>query len=177
MAVLSLSEAAEQAAASRVDIWRAIQDGALPAKKTTDGGYAIDPIDLFCVFESKEPGPRLTAPELTPAPAGVGPAKINEASELTSTNDLSVAFLALQAELESLLSEAARPREEMQHEEAKMCSDDPTENDARLAADPGAEKAKTEKVIAEHSALADKLEIPAETRRPRWRWLMGCGRR
>ena len=41
MAVLSLFEAAEQAATSEVDVWRAIQEGALPAQKTNDGGYAI----------------------------------------------------------------------------------------------------------------------------------------
>ena len=59
MAVLSLFEAAELAATSRVDVWRAIQEGALPAQKTSDGGYAIDPTDLFRVFERKQPEPRL----------------------------------------------------------------------------------------------------------------------
>lgn len=58
MVVLSLFEAAEQAETSRVDVWRAIQEGALPARKTSDGGYAIDPTDLFRVFERKQPEPR-----------------------------------------------------------------------------------------------------------------------
>jgi hypothetical protein len=103
MAVLSLLEAAEQAATSRVDVWRAIQEGALPARKTSDGGYAIDPIDLFRVFERKQPEPQRTPPELTPAPDEGGRAKTHETSEQAATSDISVAFAALQAELKSLL--------------------------------------------------------------------------
>ena len=63
MVVLSLFEAAEQAETSRVDVWRAIQEGALPARKTSDGGYAIDPTDLFRVFERKQPEPAADASE------------------------------------------------------------------------------------------------------------------
>jgi hypothetical protein len=115
MAVLSLLEAAEQAATSRVDVWRAIQEGALPAQKTSDGGYAIDPTDLFRVFQRRQPEPQLTPPELTPAPDKARVAKAEETSEQAATNDVVVAFAALQAELKILLGspgEAAPNSEE-----------------------------------------------------------------
>ena len=51
MTGLSLQEAVERTGTSKVDIWRAIQVGTLSAKKTDDGGFAIDPDDLFAVFE------------------------------------------------------------------------------------------------------------------------------
>ena len=54
MTVLSLQEAVERTGTSKVDIWRAIQVGALSAKKTDDGGFAIDPDDLFAVLETKQ---------------------------------------------------------------------------------------------------------------------------
>ncbi len=127
MVVLSLSEAAEQAATSRVDVWRAIQEGALPAQRTSDGGYAIDPTDLFRVFERKQPEPRLTPAKLTPAPDEARAAKTDEASEQAATNDVSVAFAALQAELKSLLGAArqqAPTGEEKRRVEPEQRSDD-----------------------------------------------------
>jgi hypothetical protein len=54
MTDLTLQEAVERTGTSKVDIWRAIQAGALSAKKTDDGGFAIDPSDLFAVFETKQ---------------------------------------------------------------------------------------------------------------------------
>ena len=54
MTVLSLQESVERTGTSKVDIWRAIQAGMLSAKKTDDGGFAIDPSDLFAVFETKQ---------------------------------------------------------------------------------------------------------------------------
>jgi len=126
MRVLSLFEAAEQAATSRVDVWRAIQEGALPAQKTSDGGYAIDPTDLFRVFERKQPEPRLTPPKLTPAPDEARVAKTDEASEQAAANDVSVAFAALQTELKSLLGtagEAVPTGEEKRHVEPEKRSD------------------------------------------------------
>ena len=54
MTVLSLQEAVERTGTSKVDIWRAIQVGTLSAKKTDDGGFAIDPEDLIAVFETKQ---------------------------------------------------------------------------------------------------------------------------
>ena len=54
MTVLSLQEAVERTGTSKVDIWCAIQARELSAKKTDDGGFAIDPDDLFAVFETKQ---------------------------------------------------------------------------------------------------------------------------
>ena len=51
MTGLSLQDAVERTGTSKVDIWRAIQAGALSAKKTDDG-FVIDPSDLFAVFET-----------------------------------------------------------------------------------------------------------------------------
>jgi hypothetical protein len=65
MAVLSLQEAAEQAGTSKVDVWRAIQEGTLPAQRTNDGGFAIDPAELFRVFEPRRPEQRPTGAEAT----------------------------------------------------------------------------------------------------------------
>jgi hypothetical protein len=104
MTVLSLFEAAEQAATSRVDVWRAIQEGALPARKTNDGGYAIDQSDLFRVFERKGPENRPTPPSPLPAPEEGPVAKTERAAEPTVTNDVLVAFAALQVELRGLLA-------------------------------------------------------------------------
>ena len=47
MASLNLREAAEQTGTSKADIWCAIRAGRLAAKKTDDGGFAIDPDELF----------------------------------------------------------------------------------------------------------------------------------
>ena len=40
MTSLSLQEAAERTETSKIDIWRAIQAGRLPAQRTDDGGFA-----------------------------------------------------------------------------------------------------------------------------------------
>ena len=103
MAGLSLIEAAAQAATSKVDIWRAIQQGALPAEKTSDGGYAIDPTDLFRIFERQTPEP--APPE--PAPDEPLAAKTAEAPEPPVADELAAAFAALQAELKSMLGASA----------------------------------------------------------------------
>ena len=55
MAFLSLREAAEQTGTSKVDIWCAIRAGRLAAKTTDDGGFAIDPAELFRVSETQRP--------------------------------------------------------------------------------------------------------------------------
>ncbi len=47
---LSLREAADEAAVSKSTILRAIRAGRLSAGRTDDGGYAIDPAELFRVY-------------------------------------------------------------------------------------------------------------------------------
>jgi hypothetical protein len=110
MAVLSLREAAELARTSKVDIWRAIRSGLLPAQRTHDGDFAIDSAELFRVFETQRPEQRSTeqdptaSPEPRPEP-GATP-------DTAAANDMTVAFAALGAELRELLAEvrSSRPR-------------------------------------------------------------------
>src|SRR4051812_47868570 len=56
MATLSIRDAARQAGVSRSSILRAIQSGRMSAPRKDDGGYAIDPAELFRVFEPKPVG-------------------------------------------------------------------------------------------------------------------------
>jgi hypothetical protein len=173
MAVLSLFEAAEQAATSKVDIWRAIQEGALPAQKTNGGGYAIDKTDLFRVFERKQPDPWLALPELLPAPTEASIAKNDEAAEPVPDNDVSAAFAALQAELKSLLGsrgEAAPTGEEKSHDEPRKGSED--DPNGRQTAGLAADKAKAGWAVPEAAALADIPATLTETRRTWWRRLI-----
>lgn len=53
MAGLSLRQAAQEAGTSKSTILRAIQSGRLSAARTDDGGYAIDPAELFRVYPPK----------------------------------------------------------------------------------------------------------------------------
>src|SRR3954470_21717288 len=53
MASVSIRDAARQAGVSRSSILRAIQSGRMSAPRKDDGGYAIDPAELFRVFPPK----------------------------------------------------------------------------------------------------------------------------
>src|SRR3954465_5397358 len=53
MATLSIRDAGRQAGVSRSSILRAIQSGRMSAPRKDDGGYAIDPAELFRVFPPK----------------------------------------------------------------------------------------------------------------------------
>ena len=61
MTVLSLQEAVERTGTSKVDIWRAIQAGALSAKKTDDGDFEIDLAVFSESFVDREPLAQLSA--------------------------------------------------------------------------------------------------------------------
>lgn len=50
---LSLRDAANQVAVSKSTILRAIQSGRLSAARTDDGGYSIEPAELFRVYAPK----------------------------------------------------------------------------------------------------------------------------
>ena len=82
MTVLSLQEAVERTGTSKVDIWRAIQVGTLSAKKTDDGGFAIDPEDLIAVFETKQADQR---PMVEKAMASVEASESPETSATAET--------------------------------------------------------------------------------------------
>jgi len=72
MTALSLREAAARAKASKSTIWRAIKTGRMNAARTDDGGFAIDPAELFRAFppdriekqNTMQPEPR-AVPDLT----------------------------------------------------------------------------------------------------------------
>jgi hypothetical protein len=53
MNALSLRQAAAEAGVSKSTIWRAIERGRLSAGRTNDGGFAIQPAELFRVYPPK----------------------------------------------------------------------------------------------------------------------------
>jgi len=104
MASFSLAEAAEKTGTAKVDIWRAIKDGALSAKKTGDGGFAIDESDLFRLFKPQQPAP---APPLKEPPPKILAPDAASPEDAAAGDDITVAFAALAAELKGLLAEGA----------------------------------------------------------------------
>jgi hypothetical protein len=110
MAVLSLQEAAEQAGTSKVDIWRAVRSGLLPAQRTDDGGFAVDPVELFRVFERRQPEQSAMGSNATASPETLARPETGATPERAATNDIAVAFAALEAELKSLLGPLAEVR-------------------------------------------------------------------
>ena len=56
MTSLSLREAAEEAGTSKSTIWRAVKSGRMSATRTDDGGFAIDPGELFRAFPPGQSG-------------------------------------------------------------------------------------------------------------------------
>jgi hypothetical protein len=151
MTVLSLQEAVERTGTSKVDIWRAIQAGALSAKKTDDGGFAIDPGDLFAAFETKRVDQRSVAEDTA---ASVEASESPEASAAPDTIE------TIETELTGLLELATQAPTSDWDERATV---DLAERNAQLA-EPAAERTKVEK-MAEYSALADE--------QPWWRRLVG----
>ena len=100
MVSLSLGEAAEKAGTSKADSWRAIRKGGLSAERTADGGFAIDPVELFRVFEAPGPKQPANAAATTEASGQTETAIVPETAE---ANDIAVAFATLGAELTRLL--------------------------------------------------------------------------
>ena len=106
MALLSLREAAEQAGASKVDVWRAIRAGELPAQRTDDGDFAIEPAELFRVFESRRPEHRPAEQEAPASPGPLRQAETGPRPETAAEKEMAAAFAVLGAELLGLLGEA-----------------------------------------------------------------------
>jgi hypothetical protein len=167
MAVLSLREAAEQAATSKVDIWRAIQAGRLPAQRTDEGGLAIDPAELFRVFEPQRPDERPMKQDATALPEASRRPETSATPETAAMSDMAVAFSALGAELKDLLklpAEVPEKDELRQNREERQVAD-LAERNAQLA-ELVAERAKAEKAIAKYAALEERAK-------PWWRRLVG----
>lgn len=164
MTVLSLQEAVERTGTSKVDIWRAIQAGALSAKKTNDGGFAIDPSDLFAVFETKQVDQCSMAEDRTPSVEGSESPETSATPETATTIDIAAAFAALGTQ-KGLLEPP--PPEQASDELRENRDERPAvglaERNAQLA-ESAAERAKVEK-MAQYAALADK--------QPWWRRLVG----
>ncbi len=92
---LSLREAAREAGVSKSTILRAIQRGRLSAARTEDGGYDIQPAELFRIYE-----PRTSADRTGNDAVGQdAPASVQEATAV------------LQAENEGLRNQVATLRE------------------------------------------------------------------
>jgi hypothetical protein len=178
MVSLSLGEAAEKARMSKVDIWRAIREGRLSAQRTDHGGFAIDPAELFRVFEAQ--GNEQPAMEQdTTTTEALGQTETSAIPETAETNDIAVAFAALGAELNGILRLPVEERtntEPHQHDAERLLAD-LTERNAQLAAELAAARASAEKAIAEYASLAERLVAIAEARRPWWRRLVGLRRR
>jgi len=154
MTVLSLQEAVERTGTSKVDIWRAIQVGTLSAKKTDDGGFAIDPEDLIAVFETKQADQR---PMAEKAAASV------EASESPET---SATAETAGTEFKSVLEPPtkASTSDELRQNRDERPAVELAERNAQLT-EPAADRAKVEN-IAEYVELA--VEQPWWARLVRW---------
>jgi hypothetical protein len=162
MTVLSLQEAVERTGTSKVDIWRAIQAGALSAKKTDDGGFAIDPADLSAVFETKQAECPM-AEDAAPEPPGT-----SATPETAATTDLTVGFAGLGTEFKGLLELPAHApaSDELRQNRDERRAVDLAERNTQLA-EPAAERAKVEK-RPEYAALANEHYNPWWRRLARW---------
>jgi hypothetical protein len=116
---LSLRDAAQQAGTSKSTILRAIQTGRLSAARTDDGGYSIDPAELFRVYppKSSTDAPERSADQSTGQDAP--PPATPDATELRLLN------VQLEAQLKALrdILEAERKRgEELREERGRWAS-------------------------------------------------------
>ena len=112
MATLSLREAAEQAGTSKSTIFRAIKAGRLSAARTDDGGFAIDPSELFRVYPPKAS---------TVAPAHSTEQVVGQGATASDTADVALAtkLATLEAEvrgLRDLLAEVKSNRDEVRQD-------------------------------------------------------------
>jgi hypothetical protein len=139
----------------QIDIWRAIRAGALSAKKTDDGGFAIDPDDLFAVFETKQ------ANQCRRAKDAASSLEVSESPETTTISE------AVETELKGLpvLPAEAPTSYELRQDRDERPAVDLAELNAQLA-EPAAERAKVEKMV-QYAAL------PGEHDKPWWRRLVG----
>jgi hypothetical protein len=160
MVVLSLQEAAVRTETSKLDIWRAIQAGSLLAQRTDDG-FAIDPAELFRVFEPQRPDERTIGQDGTASP------EASERPETSATPDKAVPLAGLAAEVNGPLklpAEAPADDELRQNREERQLAN-LAERNAQLA-ELVAERAKAEKGIAEYAALEERAI-------PWWRRFVG----
>jgi hypothetical protein len=179
----SLGEAAEKARTSKVDIWRAIREGRLSAQRTDGGGFAIDPAELFRVFETQRSEQPAMEQDAGAATEALGQSGTSSKPEPAETDDIAVAFAVLGAELKDLLRLPVEKRSttESHQQGPERQAAEFTERNAQFAAELAAVHAATaEKAIAEadkptteYASLAERLAAIAEVRRRWWRRLVG----
>jgi excisionase family DNA binding protein len=92
MSGLSLREAAKEAGVSKSTILRAVKAGRLSAARTDDGGYSIDPAELFRVYPPEN--------RAKPDRAGTGAAGHGAPAEAIA--DLRIQKAVLEAQLAAL---------------------------------------------------------------------------
>jgi hypothetical protein len=144
MTALSLREAAVQAKASKSTIWRAIKAGRMSVARTDDGGFAIDPAELFRAF----PPGRTAKPDAVRRGA--------EAVLDLTTDDIGLwrdAAKAVIAGLGSLLAEVRAIHDQLRQD-----------RDER--------RARAERLLAPPAPVRQEASKPAP-RRPWWRRLAG----
>ena len=113
MATFSLREAAKHAGTSKSTILRAIQSGRMSAARNDDGGYAIDPAELFRVYAPK---PMDVAPDRVTDRRAVHNAPGDGTAEIV---EIRIRNARLESEGESLrtiLESEKRRAEELRHE-------------------------------------------------------------
>ena len=93
MTSLSLREAAEQAGTNKSTVFRASKSGRMSAARTDDGGFAIDPAELFRVFPPVQAEKRLKGQDTTPATTAETP---------HGTDEMALRFATLDAEVKGL---------------------------------------------------------------------------
>src|SRR5208282_1615543 len=110
MTALSLREAAEQAKTSKSTIWRAIKAGRIDAGRTDDGGFAIDPAELFRAF----PLDRTARQDTVQAQLGVvpDPTRDDIALRRDAAKAVIVGLSGLLAEVRAIHDELLQDRDE-----------------------------------------------------------------
>jgi len=100
MTTFSLRQAAQEAGTSKSTILRAIQSGRLSATRTDDGGYSIDPAELFRVYPPKSVAADPEA-DRSAGQNAIAVAPLNSTEMLVRHAQLEAAVSGLQAILEA----------------------------------------------------------------------------
>jgi len=122
--MFSLREAAREAGTSKSTILRAIQSGRLSANRTDEGGYAIDPAELFRVYPPKKDD--VAAERSTDRATGQdAPANATgaTAAELAEKAELSAKLAAAEAKLlsmQEMLEEVKQSRDDWRSQVKSM---------------------------------------------------------
>jgi excisionase family DNA binding protein len=99
MVGLSLREAAQQVGVNKSTIFRAIKSGRMSAGRADTGDYAIDPAELFRVFEPRTDAEPVAKASVRQDASGVS---VEEATELRIRNErLEAQLMALRDGLEA----------------------------------------------------------------------------